>query len=169
MEKGGKENTSLEERNVEARKRIIKAVEKDEKFTSLANQLLKEEKPADMRNLADIRELLNYANLKKHLVIPTMGFYVEYCPLRICDRIEIMGITNENKEVETDERNRRTLYLLLNRADPEVWTKKIVNNIPAIFVDAILMEYGQQEADPFLQPIIERKLRGFLRIPTPKD
>lgn len=118
---------------------------------------------AKVRNLADAEVVLNYANIVKKLELPSLGFFVEYCPLRIKDRLEINAISDESEEIQIDLRNRRTLYLILHRADPELWTPQKIEELPAMFVDAILMEYGQVEDDSFLLPIITRKLDGLTK------
>jgi len=124
---------------------------------------------AKVRNLADATEIINYANIKKKLMLPSIGYFVEYMPLRIQDRIEIMRITDDNLEVQTDLRNRRTVFLLLNRADPETWTVETTGKLSAVLVDAILMEYGYEEDDRFLLPIIKRKLDGLAQIIQPRE
>jgi hypothetical protein len=122
---------------------------------------------AKVRNLADADEIINYANIKKKLELPSIGYFVEYLPLRIEDRIEVMRITDDNLEVQTDLRNRRTVFLLLNRANPEIWTEETVGKLSAVLVDAILLEYGYEEDDRFLLPIIKRKLDGLAQITQP--
>lgn len=124
---------------------------------------------AKIRNLADADEIINYANIKKKLELPSIGYFVDYFPLRIQDRIEVMRITDDNVEVQTDLRNRRTVFLLLNRADPETWNKETVGKLSAVLVDAILMEYGYEEDDRFLLPIIKRKLDGLAQITQPRE
>ena len=137
-------------------------------FQKLAKQFLDpspEERVdlAKVRNLADAEVVLNYANIVKRLELPSLGFFVEYCPLRIKDRIAINEISHESEEILNDMRNRKTLFLILNRAKPELWTEERINDLPAMFVDAILMEYGQVEDDSFLLPIIARKLDGLTK------
>jgi len=144
-----------------------------EDFLKLESQYLdpspeEKAKLAKTRNLADADVLLNYANIVKHLEIPTLGVFVEYTPLRIQDRIEINSIKHKDEEIRNDLRNRRTLFLLVYRANKEFWTQEKVNELPAMFVDAILMEYGQVEDDRFLLPIITRKLSGLTQASLPR-
>ena len=144
-----------------------------EDFLKLESQYLdpspeEKAKLAKTRNLADADVLLNYANIVKHLEIPTLGVFVEYTPLRIQDRIEINSIKHKDEEIRNDLRNRRTLFLLVYRANKEFWTQEKVNELPAMFIDAILMEYGQVEDDRFLLPIITRKLSGLTEASLPK-
>ena len=144
-----------------------------EDFLKLESQYLdpspeERAKLAKTRNLADADVLLNYANIVKHLEIPTLGVFVEYTPLRIQDRIEINSIKHKDEEIRNDLRNRRTLFLLVYRANKEFWTQEKVNELPAMFIDAILMEYGQVEDDRFLLPIITRKLSGLTEASLPR-
>jgi hypothetical protein len=144
-----------------------------EDFLKLESQYLdpspeEKAKLAKTRNLADADVLLNYANIVKHLEIPTLGVFVEYTPLRIQDRIEINSIKHKDEEIRNDLRNRRTLFLLVYRANKEFWTQEKVNELPAMFIDAILMEYGQVEDDRFLLPIITRKLSGLTEASLPR-
>ena len=121
---------------------------------------------AGVRDLADADEVLNYANIRKRLELPSFGYFVEYCPLRVEDRLQITSIKDDDEAIQTDLRNRRTVFLLLNRARPDIWTEEKVNKLAAVFIDAIVMEYGSQEGDRFLLPIIKRKLDG-LTSPSP--
>jgi hypothetical protein len=144
-----------------------------EDFLKLESQYLdpspeEKAKLAKTRNLADADVLLNYANIVKHLEIPTLGVFVKYTPLRIQDRIEINSIKHKDEEIRNDLRNRRTLFLLVYRANKEFWTQEKVNELPAMFIDAILMEYGQVEDDRFLLPIITRKLSGLTEASLPR-
>ena len=118
---------------------------------------------AKSRNLADIDELINYASIKKKLFMESMGFYVEYCPLRTEDRIEINSINDDNADIQRDKRNRRAIYLLLNRADDR-YTEEKVNGLAATYIDAIMLEYDMQEDTRFLQPILKKRSDGLRQI-----
>jgi len=118
---------------------------------------------AKARNLADAKEMLNYANIKKKLVLTSLGYYVEYCPLRIEDRIKISELTDPSTEIQRDMRNRKMAYLVLSRADDR-WTEEVVAELPAIFIDAMLMAYDEAEDSRFLLPILERRSSGLSRI-----
>jgi len=112
------------------------------------------------RNLADAEELISYALTKKKLELPTVGAFVEYMPLRTQERIEINSIHDENEDIQRDLRNRKTVYLLLNRADKR-YTEDAIDNLPASIIDAILLEYEMAENAPFLLPILNRRRDGF--------
>ena len=143
-------------------------------FNKLADKMLNKspEELADLskvRDLANAEEVLNYANIRKKLELPSFGYFVEYCPLRVEDRLQISAIQDKDEAILTDLRNRRTVYLLLNRARPDVWTEEKVNQLASVFIDAIIMEYGAMEEDRFLLPIIKRKLDGLVSISPPKS
>jgi hypothetical protein len=115
---------------------------------------------AEAKNLLEADELINYAVTPKKLVLPTIGGYVMYCPLRIEDRAEIMKIKDSDPDVQLDKRNRHTVYMALSRADSR-WTQEKAYNLPASWVDAILIEYGKEEQDRFLLPILRQRLAGL--------
>jgi len=146
-EKGEKVEKTLGERNEEVRRRLLRPVEREEREARRVE--------AEARDLADAYEMINYANLKKRLTLSTITdeegrpYYVEYCPLRICDRTEIASIKDDDEEIQTNKRNRHAVYLLLRRANPEKWTKDVVYGLPASFIDTILIEYGRVEAERF--------------------
>lgn len=122
---------------------------------------------AEARNLADVEELLDYANVVKRLELPTLtddegqSYYVEYCPLRICDLVQIRAVDHEDEDIRRDLQNREMVYYLLNRADPETWTREKVENLPASWINTILIEYGMQEEDRFLLSAMRRKADGL--------
>lgn len=135
-----------------------------EKLLALADEDIEKEQRerAEARNLIDADELINYANTPKKLVLPTIGGYINYCPLRIEDRAQVMKIKDSDPDVQLDKRNRHIVYLMLNRADDR-WTEEKAYNLPAAWVDAILIEYTNEEQDRFLQPIYRRRLDGLER------
>jgi len=118
------------------------------------------EELAKARNLADASEIINYTNIKKKLELPSLGYHVEYCPLRIEDRIEINRIVDNNLSIQRDKRNRKTIHLLLSRANPDVWTEDVVNQLAAQIIDIIIIEHNQQELGSFLQFLLPRKSSG---------
>jgi len=158
---------SLDERNEETRSRLMKPVEEAEKREYMEY--------VESRDLADAYEMINYANLKKRLILSTITddngkpYYVEYCPLRIKDRTEIASIKHEDEEIQTNNRNRHAVYLLLNRANPEKWSKDTVYNLPASFIDTILIEYGREESERFLMPVLKQSLDGYRTIVTQRQ
>ena len=117
---------------------------------------------AKNRNLADAEELFTHAIQKQRLELPSIGAYVEYMPLRAMDRIEVNSIVDPNPDVQRDKRNRRKVFLLLNRAD-ERYTEVAIENMSATTVDAILLEYEMEEDSPFLLPILLRRNAGLTR------
>lgn len=118
---------------------------------------------AEAQNLLDADDLINYANIKKKLVLPTIGGHVMYCPLRIEDRSEVMKIKDSDPDVQLDKRNRHVVYMMLKRADDR-WTQDKVYGLPAAWIDAILIEYTKEEQDRFLLPIYQRRLDGLASI-----
>jgi len=158
---------NLDERNKETLNKLLIPVVKEEK------EIIRVETEA--RDLADAYEMINYANLKKRLTLSTITddtgkpYYVEYCPLRIKDRTEIALIKDTDEEVQTNNRNRHAVYLLLSRANPEKWTKETVYGLPASFIDTILIEYGRVEAERFLLPVLQQSLDGFRSIVMPRS
>jgi len=164
---GEKVEKSLGERNEEVRRRLLRPVEREEREAQRIE--------AEARDLADAYEMINYANLKKRLTLSTITdeegrpYYVEYCPLRICDRTEIASIKDDDEEIQTNKRNRHAVYLLLRRANPEKWTKDVVYGLPASFIDTILIEYGRVEAERFLLPVLQQSLDGFRSMVTPRS
>lgn len=137
-------------------------------FNALAKELTNEPQSeedilaekAKARNLADAVELFSYAIQKKRLELPSIGAYVEYMPLRSQDRIAVNSITDTNPDIQRDKRNREMVYLLLSRAD-ERYTREAVENLSAVLIDAILLEYEMQEDSRFLLPILNRKSDGL--------
>ena len=117
---------------------------------------------AKNRNLADAEELFTHAIQKQRLELPSIGAYVEYMPLRAMDRIDFNGIIDPNPDVQRDKRNRRKVFLLLNRAD-ERYTEVAIENMSAVHIDAILLEYEMQEDSHFLLPILSRRSDGLSR------
>lgn len=124
---------------------------------------------AKVRNLADADEIINYANIKKKLELPTIGYHIYYCPLRIEDRLKISDITDDNLEIQRDQRNREKVFLLLSRADPDFWTREVVYELAAVFIDAILYEYDDEEDTRFLLPIIRRRSDSLRRTLTSRS
>lgn len=154
-----KEQPNLDEANEERLKRLEKLAEDKEEKEQWDR--------AEAQNLLDADELINYAVTKKKLVLPTIGGYVMYCPLRIEDRAEIMKIKDGDPDVQLDKRNRHTAYMMLKRADDR-WTQEKAYNLPASWVDAILIEYGKEEQDRFLLPILRRRLDGLRQTRKPR-
>ncbi len=115
---------------------------------------------AKSRNLADAEELFTHAITKQRLELPSIGAYVEYMPLRPLDRIEINGITDPNPDLQRDMRNRKKVFLMLNRAD-ERYTEKAIEEMGATIVDAILLEHEMVEDSRFLLPILNRRSDGL--------
>lgn len=125
------------------------------------------------RSLADAPEMLNYANVKKRLELPSLGnesssYYVEYCPLRIEDNITIKAITHENEEIQRNLRNRKKAHLILSRADNR-YTERIIKELASVIIDAILMEYDEAEDSHFLLPILKRRSDGLTQTLKPND
>ena len=166
-----KENVKTEkttaEINAENREKLFKPIIKEDE------EAVKVE--VEARDLADAYEMINYANLKKRLMLSTITndegqpYYVEYCPLRISDRTEIATFKHKDVEIQTNNRNRHAVYLLLSRANPEKWKKDVVYGLPASFIDTILMEYGEAEQKRFLLPVLQRSLSGLQSIVTPRN
>lgn len=144
-----------------ARRRMVETAEREDTDRQLA-ELAKD------RNLADAPEMINYANIKKKLELPSLGYHVEYCPLRIEDEVEIDQIKDDNPEVQQDLRNRKKAYLILSRADSR-WTDQVVKELAAVIIDAILMEYDTAEDTRFLLPIIRRRSAGLRRALVPSE
>ena len=117
---------------------------------------------AKSRNLADAEELFTHAITIQRLELPSIGAFVEYMPLRPMDRIKINSITDPNPDVQRDKRNRRKVFLMLNRAD-ERYTETAIENMSAAIVDAILLEYEMREDSHFLLPILNRRSVGLRR------
>ena len=115
---------------------------------------------AKSRNLADAEELFTHAIIKQRLELSSIGAYVEYMPLRAMDRIEINSIVDTNPDVQRDKRNRRKVFLMLNRADKR-YTEPAIENMAATTVDAILLEYEMKEDSHFLLPILNRRSDGL--------
>ena len=76
------------------------------------------------------------------------------------DRIDFNGIIDPNPDVQRDKRNRRKVFLMLNRAD-ERYTEVAIENMSAVHIDAILLEYEMQEDSHFLLPILNRRSDGL--------
>jgi len=158
---------NLDERNEETRDKLFKPIVREDK------EKIRVE--AEARDLADAYEMINYANLKKRLTLSTITddsgnpYYVEYCPLRIRDRTEIASIKDKDEEVQLNNRNRHAVYLLLNRANPEKWKKEVVYDLPASFIDTILIEYGRAESERFLLPVLKQSLGGLMSTVTPRN
>ena len=158
---------NLDERNEEARNKLLIPIVKQEEEEVRVE--------TEARDLADAYEMINYAKLKKKLTLSTITddegkpYYVEYCPLRISDRTEIASIKDKEEEVQLNNRNRHAVYLLLSRANPEKWKKDVVYELPASFIDTILIEYGRAESERFLLPVLQQSLNGFRSIVTPRN
>lgn len=119
-------------------------------------------KQAESRNLADSKELLTHAITKQKLLLPSVGAFVEYMPLRPLDKVEVDMIIDPNLDVQRDMRNRKKVFLLLNRADKR-YTEDSIENMSAAIVDAILLEYEMKEDSHFLLPILNRRSDGLRR------
>ncbi len=168
----------MEEKNVKIEKTVAE-INEENRATLLA-PLVREDEEAvkvdvEARDLADASEMINYANINKRLMLSTITddagnpYYVEYRPLRIRDRTEIASIKDKDLEIQTNNRNRHAVFLLLKRANPKKWTKKIVYGLPATFIDTILIEYGREESQRFLLPVLQRSLSGLQSIVTPRN
>lgn len=116
---------------------------------------------AAARNLFEDKSFIEDAQTPKYLPIPELGGYVLYCPLSYGERIEVLKIKDQDKQ------NRRALYLMLKKANPDI-TEDIINGMRADYVDAVLMAIGK-EANRFLLPAIKRALKGFDEALTPKN
>ncbi len=149
----------MAEVNEENRQKLESLVSRDEEK--------EQREKAEAQNLLEADELINYAVTPKKLVLPTIGGYVMYCPLRIEDRAEIMKIKDSDPDVQLDKRNRHTVYMALSRADDR-WTQEKAYNLPASWVDAILIEYGKEEQDRFLLPILRQRLAGLASLRKPR-
>ena len=158
---------NLDERNEDTLNKLLKPVIRKEEETVRVE--------TEARDLADAYEMINYATIRKRLILSTITddtgkpYYVEYCPLRIKDRTDIALIKDDDNEIQTNLRNRHAVYLLLTRANPEKWTKEVVYGLPASFIDTILIEYGEAEAGRFLRPVLQQSLNGFRSIVMPKS
>lgn len=123
---------------------------------------------AKSRNLADATEIFTHAIIKQKLELPSVGAFVEYMPLRPLDRVEINTIVDINQDVQRDMRNRKKVFLLLNRADKR-YTEVAIENLSAAIVDAILLEYEMQEDSHFLLPILSRRSDGLRQTPRRRN
>jgi len=143
--------------------------ERRTKLLDLADEDVEREQreAAEARSLIDADEMVNYAKTPRKLVLPSIGGYVMYCPLRIEDRAEIMKIKDNDPDVQLDKRNRHTVYVMLKRADDR-WTQEKAYDLPAAWIDAILIEYAAEEHDRFLRPIYQRRLAGLARTRKPR-
>ena len=143
--------------------------ERRAKLLDLADEDVEREQReiAEARSLIDADEMVNYAKTPRKLVLPSIGGYVMYCPLRIEDRAEIMKIKDNDPDVQLDKRNRHTVYVMLKRADDR-WTQEKVYNLPAAWIDVILIEYAAEEHDRFLQPVYQRRRAGLARTRKPR-
>ena len=143
--------------------------ERRTKLLDLADEDVEREQReiAEARSLIDADEMVNYAKTPRKLVLPSIGGYVMYCPLRIEDRAEIMKIKDNDPDVQLDKRNRHTVYVMLKRADNR-WTQEKAYDLPAAWIDAILIEYAAEEHDRFLQPVYQRRRAGLARTRKPR-
>jgi len=161
-EKQVKVEKTTAEVNAENKAKLFAPIEKEEQETVTRTKRA--------ANLADAKELLSHATTVKRLELPTISpnsedtYYVDYCPLRTKDMVEIRRIKDEDPDVEIVLQNRETVYQILSRADKETWTKETVYDLPLTWIEAIMLEYGMKESDRFLQPIMQRKLRGLKQI-----
>ena len=112
------------------------------------------EKVKELRNLFDIDELL----AKQRIDVPTLGFYVEYVPLTAADRTEVFRVKDQDPDVQRDLQNRKELYLMLKKANPNLMEQQI-HNLPAVYVDAMLVEI-RREQNRFLLPLVKHALTG---------
>ena len=127
------------------------------------------EADAKIKNLADAPEVLSYASTPKKLELPTIGYYVNYTPLTMEDRIQINSITDENPDVQRDRRNRKKAYLLLKRANPKTFTEEMINELAANIIDTILLEYDKAEDSRFLLPLMQTRFNGYRRTLRRRD
>lgn len=116
---------------------------------------------AEARNLFSDKSFLEDAQKPKKLVIPELGGHVLYCPLSYGERLEVTKIKDQDKQ------NRRALFIMLGKANPEI-TEDMINNLRADYVDAILMAISK-ETNSFLLPIISDVLSGFSRTLKPRS
>lgn len=122
---------------------------------------------ARIKNLADDKTVLNYANIHKKLVMPTIGFHVMYTPLTMEDRVSIHQILDPNLEVQRDKRNRKKVELILKKANDGVFTEEMIAGFAANLVDTILMRYDEEEDVHFLLRLIRKEWRGSRLTSTP--
>lgn len=164
MEKteGNEETTDhrVEETHEETRERLERLEEQEEE----ANL----EELAQARSLADAEEMINYASIKRKLPLPTLGYFVEYLPLTIMERAKILEITDPNREIQRDKRNRMKVFLLMSRAD-ERWTWDKVDGLAATIIDIILYEHENAEDGRFLLPVLRRRSSGLRRALKPRN
>ena len=114
---------------------------------------------AERSNLFDIDELLNNARIQRKLILEDLGYHVYWCPLNAAERAEIFRIKDSDKDIQLDLRNRKALFIMLNKAD-ERWTEEKVDTLPAAWVDVILIEIGK-ESNSFLRPRVITALGGL--------
>lgn len=116
---------------------------------------------AESRNLFDFEELVGAADIPKKLVLPELGFHVNYCSLTSDERNKIRAIQHHDKEIRTDMQNRKALAMMIQKANPDVPDMEAkVNNLPGEWIDAILLKIGV-EANSFLLPLLNDALRGL--------
>ena len=129
---------------------------------SITGEPTTEEKLAELakdRELFSSEEALNYADVKKKLEMPTIGYHVYYKPLTISNRIDINSVTDPDQNIQRDKRNRRKVYLILARCYPQL-TQATIDGWAANMVDTILSEYDKAEDGRFLPPLMKRRLSG---------
>lgn len=127
------------------------------------------EEDARIKNLADDKVVLKYADTPKKLEMPTIGYHVWYTPLSIEDRLVLTQITDLSPEIQRDKRNRKKVYLILKKANDGVFTEDVCDKLAANIVDTILMRYDEEEDSRFLLPLLRRRLVTSSRTQTPSE
>ena len=117
---------------------------------------------AESRGLFDVDEVLSDATKPRKLLLTELGddsFHVYWCPLNSVDRVTVLRITDENPDVQVDLRNRKAVYLMLNKADNRC-TEQLVQRMPAYWVDVIITKIAAEQ-NSFLSPLVRSVLSGL--------
>ena len=117
---------------------------------------------AEARGLFDVDAILTDATSPRKLLLPELeesSFHVMWCPLNSVDRVAVLRITDDNPDVQVDLRNRWAVYLMLSKADARC-TEKVVERMPAHWVDLILTKIGSEQ-NSFLSPLVRNVLSGL--------
>lgn len=141
------------------------ATENSEDFPELVRRLTKqdekEKQREEARRVYKLEDMLDPDSVKT-LVIPYEDgdIHLDYCPLRIDDRITLNKIKDSDPDVQTILRNKKTLEIILGRANPEYWTRKRIDSLPAHIVDMIIIAYDRQEVRGFLRQLLNSASTG---------
>jgi len=125
-------------------------------FVKAFEQDQQEEK--ELRNLFDIDDMLAI----QRVTIEELGIYVDYAPLIVEERTEVFRVTDNNPVVQRDLQNRKELYLMLKKANPNI-TEDIVNHMRVEYLDAVLIQIRQRQ-QRFLLPLMKNVLAGSNQI-----